>query len=58
MTYVLEGAVEREDSAGHKGRIGAGDVQWMTAGGGIIHSEMPAAELKDQGGQCMAFRSG
>ena len=41
ITYVLEGLVEHGDSMGHKGTIGAGDVQWMTAGSGIIHQEMP-----------------
>jgi redox-sensitive bicupin YhaK (pirin superfamily) len=41
ITYVLEGLVEHGDSMGHKGTIGAGDVQWMTAGSGIIHKEMP-----------------
>jgi len=41
ITYVLEGVVEHGDSMGNKGTIGAGDVQWMTAGSGIIHQEMP-----------------
>lgn len=41
ITYVQEGLVEHGDSMGHKGVIGAGDVQWMTAGSGIIHQEMP-----------------
>ncbi len=41
ITYVLEGVVEHGDSMGNKGVIGAGDVQWMTAGSGIIHQEMP-----------------
>ncbi|MDD5656949.1 MAG: pirin family protein [Elusimicrobia bacterium] len=41
VTYVLEGAVEHGDSLGNKGVIHSGDVQWMTAGGGIIHQEMP-----------------
>jgi len=41
VTYVLEGLVEHGDSMGNKGTIGAGDVQWMTAGSGIIHQEMP-----------------
>ena len=41
VTYVLEGESEHSDSAGHKGFIGAGDVQWMTAGSGILHEEMP-----------------
>ncbi len=41
ITYVLRGNVEHGDSMGNKGVIGAGDVQWMTAGSGIIHQEMP-----------------
>jgi len=41
ITYLLEGLVEHGDSMGNKGTIGAGDVQWMTAGSGIIHQEMP-----------------
>ena len=41
VTYMLEGIVDHEDSLGNTGRISAGDVQWMTAGSGIIHQEMP-----------------
>ncbi|HEX3374597.1 MAG TPA: pirin family protein, partial [Edaphobacter sp.] len=41
ITYVLAGTVEHGDSMGNKGVIGAGDLQWMTAGSGIIHQEMP-----------------
>ena len=41
ITYVLDGDVEHKDSLGNGGVIGAGDVQWMTAGSGIIHQEMP-----------------
>lgn len=41
ITYVLEGVVEHGDSLGNQGVIGAGDVQWMTAGSGIVHQEMP-----------------
>ncbi len=44
ITYVLQGSVEHGDSMGNKGRIGPGDVQWMTAGSGIIHQEMPAGD--------------
>jgi redox-sensitive bicupin YhaK (pirin superfamily) len=44
ITYVLAGTVEHGDSMGNKGTIGAGDVQWMTAGSGIIHQEMPRGE--------------
>lgn len=42
VTYLLEGEVEHQDSIGNKGVITSGDVQWMTAGSGIIHQEMPA----------------
>ncbi|KAJ7644649.1 RmlC-like cupin domain-containing protein [Roridomyces roridus] len=42
VTYMLQGASDHEDSMGHKGRIEAGGVQWMVAGRGIMHSEMPA----------------
>jgi redox-sensitive bicupin YhaK (pirin superfamily) len=41
ITYVLDGAIEHRDNHDHHGIISAGDVQWMTAGKGIIHSEMP-----------------
>jgi len=41
VTYMLEGAMEHGDSMGNKGCIAAGDVQWMTAGSGVIHQEMP-----------------
>jgi quercetin 2,3-dioxygenase len=44
ITYVLAGTVEHGDSMGNRGTIGAGDVQWMTAGSGIIHQEMPKGD--------------
>jgi len=44
ITYVLAGSVEHADSMGNRGVIGAGDVQWMTAGRGIIHQEMPKGD--------------
>ncbi len=44
ITYVLAGDVEHGDSLGNKGIIGSGDVQWMTAGSGIIHQEMPKGD--------------
>jgi len=44
ITYVLAGDVEHGDSMGNKGVIGAGDVQWMTAGSGIVHMEMPRGD--------------
>lgn len=50
VTYMLEGTVEHGDSMGNKGIIGAGDVQWMTAGSGIIHQEMPKGINGHMGG--------
>lgn len=50
VTYVLQGEVEHRDSAGNHGLIGPGDVQWMTAGDGIVHSEMPSARIQIEGG--------
>ena len=44
ITYILRGRVEHGDSMGNKGVIGPGDVQWMTAGSGIIHQEMPKGD--------------
>jgi quercetin 2,3-dioxygenase len=43
ITYMLDGSVSHRDSLGNSGLIGAGDVQWMTAGSGILHEEMPRA---------------
>lgn len=56
VTYVLEGAIEHGDSQGNHGSIGAGDVQWMTAGSGVIHSEMPSAEIQRSGGRMHGFQ--
>ncbi|HET6279970.1 MAG TPA: pirin family protein [Polyangia bacterium] len=56
VTYILEGEFEHEDSAGHRGDLRAGDVQWMTAGGGIIHSEMPSRRIREQGGRVHGFQ--
>ncbi|MCX7007875.1 MAG: pirin family protein [Kiritimatiellaeota bacterium] len=53
ITYVLTGDVEHGDSMGNKGRIGSGDVQWMTAGSGIIHQEMPKG---DSAGRMYGFQ--
>ncbi len=44
ITYVLAGTVNHGDSLGNKGNLGAGDVQWMTAGSGILHQEMPKGD--------------
>ncbi|XP_027342097.1 pirin-like protein [Abrus precatorius] len=49
VTYMLEGAIRHEDFEGHKGTIEAGDLQWMTAGRGIVHSEMPVGQGTQKG---------
>ncbi len=46
ITYVLAGSVEHGDSLGNKGKMTAGDVQWMTAGSGILHQEMPKGDTQ------------
>jgi len=48
ITYVLEGTVEHGDSLGNRGLLGPGSVQWMTAGAGIMHQEMPRGNVKGQ----------
>ncbi len=52
VTYMLDGRVEHGDSLGNSGVIGSGDIQWMTAGSGIIHQEMP----KSDGGSMFGFQ--
>jgi redox-sensitive bicupin YhaK (pirin superfamily) len=56
VTYVLEGAIEHGDSQGNRGLIGPGDVQWMTAGSGVLHSEMPSEEIRRSGGRLHGFQ--
>jgi len=56
VTYMLSGELEHKDSRGHAGRLSAGDVQWMTAGAGVVHSEMPSAEFERKGGRMHAFQ--
>ncbi len=56
VSYVLQGRLEHRDSRGHRGSLGPGDVQWMTAGSGIVHSEMPGAELQANGGTLEAIQ--
>ncbi|HKT94809.1 MAG TPA: pirin family protein [Paraburkholderia sp.] len=51
VTYMVEGRFGHKDSAGHSGTLRPGDVQWMTAGAGVIHSEMPDPEFTRTGGR-------
>ena len=48
ITYVLAGTVEHQDSLGNHGNLGAGDIQWMTAGRGILHQEMPKGDARSR----------
>ncbi|HXG07196.1 MAG TPA: pirin family protein [Nitrososphaera sp.] len=56
VTYMLEGKFQHKDSQGHSGRLGPGDVQWMTAGSGVIHSELPDDEIVRNGGRIHGFQ--
>ena len=56
VTYVLSGEMEHKDSQGHAGKLSAGDMQWMTAGAGVVHSEMPSAEFQREGGRLHGFQ--
>src|SRR3982751_2316854 len=56
VTYMLSGEMEHKDSPGHAGKLSAGDVQWMTAGAGVVHSEMPSAEFQREGGRLHGFQ--
>jgi redox-sensitive bicupin YhaK (pirin superfamily) len=56
VTYLLSGSMEHEDSRGNRGRLGPGDVQWMTAGSGVVHSEMPEAAFAARGGRMHGFQ--
>lgn len=56
VTYMLAGEFEHEDSAGHRGVLRPGDVQWMTAGAGIVHSEMPSRQIREAGGRVHGFQ--
>ncbi len=56
VTYILEGESEHSDSAGHHGFIKAGDVQWMTAGKGVVHAEMPSSRMQQEGGRMHGFQ--
>lgn len=56
VTYMLDGKFEHKDSQGHVGKLGSGDVQWMTAGAGVVHSEMPEKEFVRNGGRLHGFQ--
>jgi quercetin 2,3-dioxygenase len=56
VTYLLAGDMEHKDSRGHAGRLKPGDVQWMTAGSGVIHAEMPSREFMHNGGRMHGFQ--
>jgi redox-sensitive bicupin YhaK (pirin superfamily) len=56
VTVVLDGEVDHEDTAGNGGRIGPGDVQWMTAGSGLLHKEMHSPEFTRRGGRFHALQ--
>ena len=56
VTYLLSGDMEHKDSRGHAGRLRVGDVQWMTAGAGVVHSEMPSRAFARDGGLMHGFQ--
>jgi len=56
VTYLLSGGFQHKDSAGHAGKLAPGDVQWMTAGSGVVHSELPSDEFMRDGGTMHGFQ--
>jgi len=56
VTYLLDGEFEHEDSAGNRGTLRQGDIQWMTAGDGVVHSEMPSERIRREGGRVHGFQ--
>jgi redox-sensitive bicupin YhaK (pirin superfamily) len=56
VTYLLSGEMDHRDSWGNRGKLRPGDVQWMTAGSGLVHSEMPGADLVRDGGRLHGFQ--
>jgi quercetin 2,3-dioxygenase len=56
VTYLLDGEMEHEDSSGHRGVLRPGDVQWMTAGAGVVHSELPTQKMLTEGGRMHGFQ--
>lgn len=56
VTYMIDGEFQHADSAGHRGELHPGDVQWMTAGAGVVHAEMPSERMKREGGRQHGFQ--
>lgn len=56
VTYMLDGGMRHQDSAGNSGKLDPGDVQWMTAGAGVVHSELPAPQILEKGGRMHGFQ--
>ena len=56
VTYMLSGDMEHKDSSGRAGKLRSGDVQWMTAGAGVVHAEMPSTEFMRTGGRMHGFQ--
>jgi redox-sensitive bicupin YhaK (pirin superfamily) len=56
VTYLLSGEMEHKDSRGHAGKLRPGDVQWMTAGAGVVHSELPSDRFMQEGGVMHGFQ--
>ncbi|MDI7164402.1 pirin family protein [Leptospira santarosai] len=56
VTYLLTGEMEHRDSWGNYGKLKSGDVQWMTAGSGLVHSELPSNDFRKNGGRMHGFQ--
>jgi quercetin 2,3-dioxygenase len=56
VTYMIDGEFQHADSAGHRGELHPGDVQWMTAGAGVVHAEMPSDRMMTEGGRQHGFQ--
>lgn len=58
MTFLYQGGIRHKDSLGNEGILEAGDIQWMTAGRGIIHSERASDSFMENGGPLKVFNFG